>query len=68
MDRKILDDMDGYFALLEENKKLSDHLELLNKQNDWLVDRLAGSAAKTMGLPKQVMELSIRAELEGMNK
>ena len=51
-------------ALAELTKKL----DLQEKQIDWLVDRLAGSAAKKMGLPKHVMELSIQSELEGMNK
>ena len=57
-----------YEEVNEEIQDIIDKRNQLQKQNEWLVDRLAGCAAEKMGLPKQVMELSINAELDGMNK
>ena len=59
--REMIDDADLHQVL-----KLRKQINKQQRQINWLTVKLAERASKHLGLPKELMELSIRCELENM--
>ena len=56
----------NYGKTMKLINELIDKNNLLKKQNEWLIEKLSDRAAKQVGMPKELMEMTIRTELENV--